>query len=330
MADIFISYSKADKRLAEELAALLSEAGLSVWWDEALVGGTPFRDRIHEIIDGCRAGIVIWTKASAKSDFVIDEADLCRQQGKLISALDDGLSPKHVPLGFRNAHHIPLADGEKLLAALEGKGVKAGRPITSYVLRLFRDRVTTKELPQRSPALWVGTGVASAIAAGSLAWSLLGPPSERKPDLNGQLDAFVMHTQEGDKTQAWVMFMTGRSAVPGTRVIVKGIEVAFLSGTLALIDTEKQTKQFAFSSLGYEMKVPIDSKRAGAIASQGYISVCWDIAFDDGPSSRIGRMFRFKDVRIDPRQTSIAFDVEPPELKAAEAAEQSLRCKLLS
>lgn len=330
MADIFISYSKADKRLAEELAALLSEAGLSVWWDEALVGGTPFRDRIHEIIDGCRAGIVIWTKASAKSDFVIDEADLCRQQGKLISALGDGLSPKHVPLGFRNAHHIPLTDGEKLLAALEGKGVKAGRPITSYVLRLFRDRVTTNPLPRGGAALWMGAGAATALAAGTLAWSLLVAPDRKQPDLEGQLDAIVAHTDDGSGPLAWVVLTTGRSATPGTRVVIRRIEVAFLTDTLELIDTATQMKEFALSSHGYQLKVPIDSKRARAVASNGYITVCWEIAFDGGSSSRIGRMFRFKDIRVDTRRASISFDVEPPELKATEAAEQSLRCKLIS
>ena len=37
MADIFISYSKQDKALAEQLAGLLQEIGFSVWWDADLV-----------------------------------------------------------------------------------------------------------------------------------------------------------------------------------------------------------------------------------------------------------------------------------------------------
>jgi hypothetical protein len=39
VADIFISYSHADKVAARELAAYLEAQGYSVWWDSNLKGG---------------------------------------------------------------------------------------------------------------------------------------------------------------------------------------------------------------------------------------------------------------------------------------------------
>jgi hypothetical protein len=37
MADIFISYSKADRPLALKLAAMLEAEGWKTWWDTSLI-----------------------------------------------------------------------------------------------------------------------------------------------------------------------------------------------------------------------------------------------------------------------------------------------------
>ena len=92
MADIFISYSKQDEALAEQLAGLLQEIGFTVWWDADLVPAEEFRDSIRRQIEAARAVIVIWSTNSAKSAFVIDEADVAREAGKLISTLAEGFS----------------------------------------------------------------------------------------------------------------------------------------------------------------------------------------------------------------------------------------------
>ena len=36
MADIFLSYKKEDRVIAQRLVAALRKAGKSVWWDDAL------------------------------------------------------------------------------------------------------------------------------------------------------------------------------------------------------------------------------------------------------------------------------------------------------
>jgi hypothetical protein len=74
MADVFISYSKADRPLALKLAAMLEAEGWKVWWDTGLIPGDDFRNEIMSQLGRARAVIVIWTDASIKSDWVRSEA----------------------------------------------------------------------------------------------------------------------------------------------------------------------------------------------------------------------------------------------------------------
>jgi TIR domain len=50
MADVFISYSKTDRAVAEELATCLRLMGYEVWWDFQLVAGDDFHDTIRQEI----------------------------------------------------------------------------------------------------------------------------------------------------------------------------------------------------------------------------------------------------------------------------------------
>ena len=169
MADIFVSYAKSDKTLVEELGAFLMECGYTVWWDTELIGGKDFREEIHRQIDSATAVIVVWSKHSRRSDFVIDEADVARRQNKLISTLATDLTSDGVPLGFRTAHHVPVQDAEGLLLALGQKGLSATKPVSAYVLRLFKQRlgVIAGSRRYRAPALLALLG-AAVLGAGSI------------------------------------------------------------------------------------------------------------------------------------------------------------------
>ena len=48
VADVFVSYSRLDRALAEELARLLKSSGFDVWWDHDLLGTTSYRDQIKK------------------------------------------------------------------------------------------------------------------------------------------------------------------------------------------------------------------------------------------------------------------------------------------
>ena len=123
MADIFISYKSEERALPEALASDLRAAGYSVWWDVDLVGGAAFRAQILEKLNAARAVIVIWTPASVQSEFVLDEADHAKQQGKLIPVRLPELDPRHIPLGHRQAQTCLLSERPRILGALQAMGL---------------------------------------------------------------------------------------------------------------------------------------------------------------------------------------------------------------
>jgi hypothetical protein len=123
MAGIFISYKSEERALPEALANDLRAAGYSVWWDIDLVGGATFRTQILEHLNAARAVIVIWTPASVQSEFVLDEADHAKRQGKLIPVRVPELDPRSIPLGHRQAQTYLLSERPRILGALLAMGV---------------------------------------------------------------------------------------------------------------------------------------------------------------------------------------------------------------
>jgi hypothetical protein len=80
MADIFISYSKADHALA--LSAFLEVEGWTVRWDKSLGAADHYRDEIMKQLAAARAVISIWTPNSIESDWDADN----QRQVKLVRA----------------------------------------------------------------------------------------------------------------------------------------------------------------------------------------------------------------------------------------------------
>ncbi|MBS0386424.1 MAG: TIR domain-containing protein [Proteobacteria bacterium] len=133
MADIFISYKREDRRVAERLSIALEQLGFDVWWDFELLSGDGYRKVIERVIDECAATVVLWSERSRESAFVIDEATYSREQSKLCPARIDDC---RLPLGFGGDHVVDLRgwDGEmdheglqSLLRAIELKTGKKAR-----------------------------------------------------------------------------------------------------------------------------------------------------------------------------------------------------------
>lgn len=101
MADIFISYARADKQFVNRLAPALEEEGYSVWWDDRIQSGSAFAEDIEREIDAARAVLVCWSQAAAASRWVKDEANRGAEEGKLLAVTIDGTMP---PLGFGQFH----------------------------------------------------------------------------------------------------------------------------------------------------------------------------------------------------------------------------------
>src|SRR5262245_55841338 len=167
---VFLSYARADQSQASKLALALETAGLAVWWDGLIEGGAAFAKSIESELDHCDAVIVLWSKASAESDWVLDEASQGRDLRKLVPVSIDGSLP---PLGFRQYHAIDLA---------KWRGLPASPEIESIVRSVAAASSAAPHSPVRPPAsasrrgisrrgiVMAGAGIAVAGAAGIFAW----------------------------------------------------------------------------------------------------------------------------------------------------------------
>lgn len=99
MADVFISYSSKDRALAEALARDIEAAGWSVWWDPEIRAGENYRDVILRELDAAKAVVVIWTKNSTKSEWVISEASraMRKPRDRYVAVREDGLDEHDIP-----------------------------------------------------------------------------------------------------------------------------------------------------------------------------------------------------------------------------------------
>jgi TolB-like protein/predicted negative regulator of RcsB-dependent stress response len=102
---VFLSYSHADQAPAHRLAAALQAAGCEVWWDTLIEGGAAFAKSIEAALEASDAVVVLWSKASTASDWVLDEAARARDLKKLVPLSLDGGEP---PLGFRQYQAIDV------------------------------------------------------------------------------------------------------------------------------------------------------------------------------------------------------------------------------
>jgi len=167
---VFLSYARTDQAQASKLALALESAGLAVWWDGLIEGGAAFAKSIENELDHCDAVIVLWSKASAESDWVLDEASQGRDLRKLVPVSIDGTLP---PLGFRQYHAIDLAkwrgqaaspEIEAIVRSVAAAGSIAQHPPARPVIPPSRAGIS------RRGVLMAGAGVAVAGAAGLIAW----------------------------------------------------------------------------------------------------------------------------------------------------------------
>jgi hypothetical protein len=105
MTDVFLSYSRADRPVAEAIARELQRLGVDVWWDHDLLGGDDYRRRISDILTRVEAAIVIWSRRSVESQWVISEAAAARERRVLVPVTIDG---QELPIDFRALHTTDL------------------------------------------------------------------------------------------------------------------------------------------------------------------------------------------------------------------------------
>jgi len=166
----FLSYARENKAQAAELVAGLELAGIDVWWDSHIEGGAAFAKSIEAALEASQAVVVLWSRASVSSDWVLDEASRGRNLRKLVPVSLDGTK---APLGFGQYHVIDLrgwkgdpgaAQVEAIARAVRAAGTQA--PAARQAVALPPPPVNVS----RRGLLLAATGAAAAGAAGLFGW----------------------------------------------------------------------------------------------------------------------------------------------------------------
>lgn len=91
MADVFVSYKRSDSVIVGLIVEGLREAGFSVWWDAALVGGDDFSLVTAKELEAARVVMPIWSDGSVQSQWV--RAEAYEGGGKLFPVRIDEVKP---------------------------------------------------------------------------------------------------------------------------------------------------------------------------------------------------------------------------------------------
>jgi adenylate cyclase len=129
VADIFVSYARADRPRAAPLVAALEVEGWSVWWDPAIAPGTEFDRLIADELRRASAVLVVWTPTSVGSRWVRGEARDGADRGILVPVRFERAD---LPIDVRALHTIDL----------DGWDGTAASPLLVPVLRALRDVVS--------------------------------------------------------------------------------------------------------------------------------------------------------------------------------------------
>ena len=107
MADVFVSYARADRDRVAPLVAAIVAKGWSVWWDPEITPGQEFDDQIDAEIDAAKAVMVVWTPTSVTSRWVRGEAREAADRGILVPVRFDNA---RLPMDVRAIHTTDLDD----------------------------------------------------------------------------------------------------------------------------------------------------------------------------------------------------------------------------
>jgi len=199
----FLSYARADQAQATKLAKALEEAGLEVWWDALIEGGAAFAKSIEAALESCDAVVVVWSRTSVASDWVLDEAAKGRDLRKLVPVSLDGTQP---PLGFRQYHSIDLSRWQSNSAAAEiasvARGVAAAASQTVQRSPAAAGAQTPAHAVTRRGVLVAAVGTALAGAAGLFAWQQ-GLIGSSRAAAGNSVAVLPFTNLSGDESQAY-------------------------------------------------------------------------------------------------------------------------------
>ena len=168
MCRAFISYNKADSKVARELAIFLAAEEIDVWFDEWEVrAGDSILGKVEEGLKSCSHFILLWSQNAEKSNWVRQEL-----RSALAKAIDDGmprvipirLDPTELPSLLRDLRYLRYQGGNEDDRRSLIKEVVGREPSTSFLRAVVRKYHELVKDPSRAETL----GLAACPNCGSL------------------------------------------------------------------------------------------------------------------------------------------------------------------
>lgn len=107
MADIFLSYSRADITQARSVVERLEHEGWTVFWDRQTPVGKTWTEVLESELTQAGCVLVLWSTTAIGSRWVVEEAELAANRTVLIPARLHAVTP---PVGFTRIHACDLTD----------------------------------------------------------------------------------------------------------------------------------------------------------------------------------------------------------------------------
>ncbi len=171
LADVFISYAHADKALAAAFADVLIGRGWTVWWDRDIGAGT-FRRAITNELIKAKCVVVLWSGASANSEFVWNEASRAQKRDVLVPIL---IEETEIPIGFEERQTFSLLGWEPGSVTPELENV-----IANIAAVLQQPAPPPEPYPAR---FWINVALLLAFVIGAALWLQI----EVRPLIDGRL-----------------------------------------------------------------------------------------------------------------------------------------------
>lgn len=106
--DIFLSYAREDLERVRHLVDAFKKRDCRIIWDLEVRTGKTWTQEIQDAIDRSLCIIIVWSRHSVRSEWVIEEALEAKDKMKeIIPVLLDDVTP---PFGFRRLHAANLVD----------------------------------------------------------------------------------------------------------------------------------------------------------------------------------------------------------------------------
>jgi hypothetical protein len=158
---VFVSYSHKDAAVVGALVWALENRDISFRFDRDLAAGEAVRERLHQLLNDAGVVLVVWSRHSASSAAVIDEAGRARARDRLVPVSLAGMPD--VPRPFQDLYTLNLSAWSGDLSD----------PRLDQLGRALRDRLasqpdaTSKPKPwyHRKPA-WLWTTLVAPVIVG--------------------------------------------------------------------------------------------------------------------------------------------------------------------